>query len=98
MSEGVQVSSTRGLQASPSTGRRFGWINPATEHRSKHRGDLANAKKILSILPYYIPPLDSMVNQKNNPCDFDYTLITVHTERNTRSWESVGTYPTTKEQ
>jgi hypothetical protein len=28
ISEGVQASSTRGLQASPSTGRRSGRVNP----------------------------------------------------------------------
>jgi hypothetical protein len=44
LSEGVQASSTRGLQASPSTGQRFGCVNPVTKQRSKHRDDLANAK------------------------------------------------------
>jgi hypothetical protein len=44
MFEGVQVSSTRGMQASPSTERHLKHFNPATEKRSKHRGDLANAK------------------------------------------------------
>jgi hypothetical protein len=58
MSEGIQTSSTRGLQASPSTGCCSGHVNPATEKRSKHHDDLANAKQIPSILPNYIPPLD----------------------------------------
>jgi hypothetical protein len=54
MSEGVQASSTRVLQASPSTGRRSILVNPTTEQQSKHRGDMANAKYIL---PYYNPTL-----------------------------------------
>jgi hypothetical protein len=44
MSEGVQASSTRGLQASPSIGRRSKCANPVSEKRSKVRDDLANAK------------------------------------------------------
>jgi hypothetical protein len=31
ISEGVQASSTMGLQASPSTGHRFGRVNPENE-------------------------------------------------------------------
>jgi hypothetical protein len=54
MSVGIQASSTGGLQASPSTGRRSG---RTAEKRSKHRDDLANAKQIPSVLPDYIPPL-----------------------------------------
>jgi hypothetical protein len=57
ISEGVQASSTRGLQASPSTGRRSGRVNPVTKQQSKHHGDLSNVKQIPSILPEYIPPL-----------------------------------------
>jgi hypothetical protein len=53
MSEGVQGSSTRGLQASPSTARCSIFSNPVTEKRSKHHDDLDNAKHILSILPNY---------------------------------------------
>jgi hypothetical protein len=78
MSEGVQASSTRGLQASPSTARRSGRTNPATEKRSKHRDDLANAKQIPSILPDYIPPLAGAVNHDNIPWDYEYTLITAY--------------------
>jgi hypothetical protein len=44
MSEGLQASSTMGLQASPSTRRRSGHTNQATKQRSKHRDDLANVK------------------------------------------------------
>jgi hypothetical protein len=55
MSEGVQALSTRGLQASPSTGRRSGRTNPVTEKQSKHRDDLANAKQILVDLTRLYP-------------------------------------------
>jgi hypothetical protein len=99
MSEGVQASSTRGLQASPSTGRRSKCVNPATEKRSKHRDDLANAKQIPSVLPDYIPPLAGMVNRDNIPWDFEYTLITAYIpEGNTRSWNPVRTDPSIEEQ
>jgi hypothetical protein len=57
MSVGIQASSTGGLQASPSTGRRSG---RTAEKRSKHRDDLANTKQIPSVLPDYIPPLTGM--------------------------------------
>ena len=53
MSEGVQASSTRGLQASPSTARCSSFSNLVTEKRSKHHDDLANSNHILSILPNY---------------------------------------------
>jgi hypothetical protein len=62
MSIGVQASSTRGLQASTSIGRRSGPSRTTTEKRSKHRDDLANAKLIPSVLPNYIPPLASAVS------------------------------------
>jgi hypothetical protein len=39
---------------------------------------MANAKKILSILPYYILPLDGVVNHESIPRDFEYTLITAY--------------------
>jgi hypothetical protein len=61
--EGVQASSTRGLQASPSTELRSNRFNPIVEQRSKHRGDLANAKQIPSILLDYIPPMVGVVNR-----------------------------------
>jgi hypothetical protein len=67
LSKGFQASSTTGLQASPFTGCHSGRVNLATEQRSKHRGDLANAKKILSILPKYISPLVGAVNHDNIP-------------------------------
>jgi hypothetical protein len=46
--------------------------------RSKHCDDLANAKLIPSIFPYYIPPLAGAVSHDNIPRDFEYTLITVY--------------------
>jgi hypothetical protein len=70
ISEGVQASSTRILQSSPSTGRRSGRVNPRSEQRSKHRDDLANAKKISLILPEYIPPLVGIINRDNIPREF----------------------------
>jgi hypothetical protein len=51
MFERIQASSTRGLQASPSTGHRSSRVNPATENRIKHRDDMANAKQIPLVLP-----------------------------------------------
>jgi hypothetical protein len=45
MSVGIQALSMGGLQASPSTGHRSS--RTATEKRSKHHDDLANAKQIL---------------------------------------------------
>jgi hypothetical protein len=84
ISEGIQASSTRGLQASPSTGRRSGRVNPVTEQRSKHRGDLANAKQIPSILPEYIPPLAGVVNHDSIPRDFEYFVFTAYIPKGIR--------------
>jgi hypothetical protein len=39
---------------------------------------MANAKKIPSILPYYILPFSSVVNCDSIPWDFEYTLITTY--------------------
>jgi hypothetical protein len=78
MYEGVQASSTRGLQDSPSTAQRSSRDNPATEQRSKHRSDLANEKQIPSILSDYILPLDGTVNRDGIPWDYEYTLITTY--------------------
>jgi hypothetical protein len=60
MSTGVQASSTRGLQASPSTAHGAGPSRPSAEKRTKHKDDLANEKLIPTILPDYIPPLAGM--------------------------------------
>jgi hypothetical protein len=78
LSKGVEVSLTRELQASPSTRRRSIRVNPMNEKQSKHRGDLANAKRIPSILPNYIPPLVGAVNRDSIPHDYEYTLITAY--------------------
>jgi hypothetical protein len=42
MSTGVQASSTRGVQASPSTAHGSGPSRLTTEKRTKHKDDLAN--------------------------------------------------------
>jgi hypothetical protein len=46
MSAGIQASSTRGVQASPSTARGFGASRISTEKCTKHHDDLAIAKPI----------------------------------------------------
>jgi hypothetical protein len=78
ISKCVQASSTRGLQASPSTGHHSGRVNPGTEKRSKRRDNMANAKQIPSILHEYIPPLASFVNRDNIPQVYEYTIFTVY--------------------
>jgi hypothetical protein len=75
---GVQASSTRGLQESPSTAHRSGPSRTAIEKRSKHRDDLANTKLISSVLPNYIPPLAGTISYDSIPRDFEYTLIIVY--------------------
>jgi hypothetical protein len=77
ISTGVQASSTRGLQASPSTARRSEPSRPSVEKRTKNKDDLENMKLILSIFPNYILPLDSGVNHDSVPRDFKYTMVTV---------------------
>jgi len=84
VTEGNQVLSTRGLQASPSTRRRSTWINPINEQRSKHRSDLANVKQILSIMPKYILPLASFFNHDSIPNDFKYCVFTVYIPKGIR--------------
>jgi hypothetical protein len=44
MSTGVQASSTRGLQASPSTAHGSGPSRPSVEKRTKHKDDLAKCE------------------------------------------------------
>jgi hypothetical protein len=78
MSEGVQASSTRGVQASPSTAHGAGPSRPSTEKRTKHRDDLENVKLIPTIFPDYIPPLASAVSRDSVPRDFEYTMVTVY--------------------
>jgi hypothetical protein len=85
MSVGIQVSSTRGVQASPSTSRESGPSQPTTEKRTKHRDDLANEKLILTILPEYIPPLAGTVSRDSVPRDFEYTLVTAYLPKGIRA-------------
>jgi hypothetical protein len=75
MSPGIQASSTRGVQASPSTTHRYEPSRPEAEKRTKHRDDLENTKLIPTILPNYIPPLDDAVSHDSVPREFDYTLV-----------------------
>jgi hypothetical protein len=72
ISTGVQSSSMREVQASPSTTRGSGPSRAADEKRTKHRDHLENGKLIPSILPDYIPPLAGEVNRDSVPRDFDY--------------------------
>jgi hypothetical protein len=85
MSVGVQASSMRGVQASPSTARGSGPSRAVIEKRTKHRDDLVNAKLIPSILPDYIPPLAGVVSRDSVPRDFDYTLITAYLPKGIRA-------------
>jgi hypothetical protein len=78
MSAGVQASSTRRLQASPSTSHGSGPSRPTTEKRTKNKDNLANANFIPYILPEYIPPLAGAVNRDSVPRDFEYTLVTAY--------------------
>jgi hypothetical protein len=65
-----------GVQASPLTAHQYS--RATTEKRSKHHDDLANAKKIASLLPDYILPLAGTVSHDSIPCDFKYTLISAY--------------------
>jgi hypothetical protein len=78
MSIKIQASSTRGVQASPSTTCGSRPSRSTDEKRTKHRDDLENAKLIPSILPDYIPPLAGVVNNDSVSRDFDYTLVSAY--------------------
>jgi hypothetical protein len=75
---GVQASSTRGVQASPSIARGSGPSRPTAEKRTKHRDDLANVKLIPTILLDYISPQAGMVHRDSVPRDFYYTMVTTY--------------------
>jgi hypothetical protein len=75
---GVEASSMRGVQASPSTAHRSGPSRPTTEKRTKHRDDLENMKLILTILPDYILPLVDAVSRDSVLRNFDYTMVTMY--------------------
>jgi hypothetical protein len=78
LSAEVHASSTRGVQASPSTAHRSGPSGTSKSKRSKHHNDLENVKLIPSILPDYIPPMVGMVIRDSVLRDFDYTLIATY--------------------
>jgi hypothetical protein len=78
MSTSIQLSSKRGVQASPSTARGFEPSRVVTEKRTKYIDDLANAKLIPTILVDYILPLANMVSRDSVPRDFEYTMVTVY--------------------
>jgi hypothetical protein len=78
MSEGIQVSSMRGVQASLSTTHGSRPSQDATEKRTKNQDDLVNAKMIPTILPDYILPLAGTVSHDSVLRDFDYTLVTAY--------------------
>jgi hypothetical protein len=77
MSTGVQASSMRGVQASPSIARD-GTSRASTERITKHKDDIANAKLVPSILLAYIPPLSGDINKDSVSRDFEYTLVTAY--------------------
>jgi hypothetical protein len=77
LSTGVEASSTRGLEASPSTART-GPSRPTNEKWTKHRDDIENAKIIPCILPTNLPPLRGAINRDSVHQDFEYTLITAY--------------------
>jgi hypothetical protein len=84
MSTCIQASSTRGVQASPSTACGSGPSRAMTEKQTKHCDDLANAKLIPSILPEYIPPLAGVVSHDSFPRDFDYIVIVAYLSKGIR--------------
>jgi hypothetical protein len=84
VSIGVKASSMRGLQASLSTAR-FGPSQPADEKQTKHRDDIVNAKLISSIIPAYLPPLSSVINQYSVPRYFEYELVTAYLSKGLRT-------------
>jgi hypothetical protein len=84
MSTSIQASSTRGVQASPSTSRGSRPSRVITEKRTKHRDDLENAKLIPTILPDYIPPLADAVIHDSVTRDFEYTMVTAYLPKGIR--------------
>jgi hypothetical protein len=78
MSAGIQVSSMRGAQASPSNPHRYGPSQPTVKKRTKHRDDLVNVNLILTILPDYISPLVGVMSCDNVSREFDYTIVVVY--------------------
>jgi hypothetical protein len=77
LSVGVQASSTRGVQASPSTARRSGPSQTVIEKRIKHHYNLENVK-LIPFLPNYISPLNGVVSRDSVLRDFNYMMIIVY--------------------
>jgi hypothetical protein len=75
---GIQASSMRGVQASPSTASGSRPSQPTAEKRTKYRDDLENTKLIPTILPDYIPPLVDAVSHDSVSRDVDYTMVTTY--------------------
>jgi len=75
---GVQASSTRGVQASPLTARRFRPSRIIKEKRTNNMYDLVNVKLIPTILLDYIPPLAGVVSCNSVTRYFDYTMATAY--------------------
>jgi hypothetical protein len=80
LSTGLQASSMRGVEASPST-TRVGTSLDDTERRTKHKDDVASVKLVPSILLAYIPPLSSVINRDSVPRYFEYTLVTAYLQK-----------------
>jgi hypothetical protein len=87
MSTGVQASSMRGVQASPST-TQAGTSRAGVKRRTKHKDDIANAKLVPSILPAYIPPLSSHINRDSVLRYFQYTLVTTYLSKGVRTYRA----------
>jgi hypothetical protein len=85
MFAGIQASSMRGLQASPSTARGAGSSQPSMEKRTKHKDDLANVKLIPTIFLDYILPLAGAVNRDSVPRYFEYTMVTAYLPKGIRA-------------
>jgi hypothetical protein len=83
MSKGIQASSTRTVQTSPSTARD-GPSRPADEKQTNHTDDLMNAKLIPSILPAYLPPLSGTINRNSVPREFESALVTAYLPKGIR--------------
>jgi hypothetical protein len=85
MSTGIQDSSMRGVQASPSIARRSGPSQAAAKKITKHRDNLVNENLITSILPEYSPPLANVVSHDSVLREFDYTLVTAYLQKEIRA-------------
>jgi hypothetical protein len=85
MSAGVQASSMRGVQASPSIACGYGPSQEVTKKLTKHHDDLENVNLIPYILSDYISPLAGTVSRDSVRRDFDYTLITTYLSKGIRT-------------